>query len=185
MVVLASKSPRRRELLKQIVDDFISTSSDIDESLSNKDTPLETCLDISKRKAYAVKDNYPHDLIITADTIVVIDNTIIGKPKDENDAKRILNLLSGKTHEVITCYTLLKEDKMINHYVKSYVTFNELSPSLIDEYVASKSPLDKAGAYGVQDNEKYHIIKDFIGSMTNIMGLPVDELRKDFELINK
>ena len=184
MVILASSSPRRRELMKQITSDYKIITADIDEDKSYNLSPLEAVLEIARRKGEKVKQDHPHDLILSADTIVVLDNEIIGKPKDEEDAKRILKHLSNKEHEVITAYCLFKEDKLIEHYVTSKVLFYELSDKLIDEYVKTGSPLDKAGAYGVQDNEKYPIVKRITGSIDNVIGFPVKEIKEDFCKIN-
>lgn len=183
MMILASASPRRRELLKQVTNDFRIIVSDIDEERSYVLPPLEAVLDIAKRKGLKVHNEYPHDLVISADTIVVLDNKIIGKPIDKEDAKRILRKLSGRTHEVITAYCLFKEDKFIERYVSSKVVFNELSDRLIEEYVESESPLDKAGAYGAQDNDKFPIVKQVIGSTTNVIGFPIEEIKNDLEKI--
>ena len=180
MVILASASPRRRELLKQIVDDFEIITADIDEEISYVLSPLDAVKDIARRKGEKIHLEHPHDLVISADTIVVLDNKIIGKPIDENDAKKILRELSGKIHRVITAYCLFKEEKFIEHYVISTVEFNNLSDELINRYVASGSPLDKAGAYGVQDNDKFPIVKEVKGSMTNVIGFPVEEIKEDF-----
>lgn len=181
MIVLASASPRRRELLKQIVTDFQVTTSDINEEESYVLPPLEAVLDIAKRKGLNIIDKYPNDIVISADTIVVLDDEIIGKPVDENDAKRILKKLSNREHKVITAYCLFKEDKMIENYVVSKVQFYKLSDELIDKYVATGSPLDKAGAYGVQDNKDFPIVKSIIGSVDNVIGFPVKEIKEDLE----
>ena len=183
MVILASSSPRRRELMKQITVDYKIITSDIDEEKSYSLSPLEAVLDIAKRKGECVRKDHPHDLVISADTIVVLNNEIIGKPKDEEDAKRILRKLSNNKHEVITAYCLFKEDIFIEKYVSSYVVFNYLSDELIDRYIKTKSPPDKAGAYGVQDNNEYHIIKEVIGSIDNVIGFPVKEIKEDFDKI--
>ena len=179
--ILASKSPRRKELMKFISSDFLIAVEDIDEESSYKLTPIEAVQDIAKRKGEAVDSLYPNDLIISADTIVVLDNQIIGKPIDEEDAKRILKLLSGKTHYVYTGYRVKYLNKEVVNIIKSEVIFNELSDELIDRYVASKSPLDKAGAYGVQDNDTYPIIKKVIGSSDNVVGFPVKEIKESIK----
>ena len=176
--VLASKSPRRKELMKLISSSFIVTSEDINEESSYKLTPIEAVKDISIRKGEAVEKSYPDDLIISADTIVVLDNQIIGKPKDEEDAKKILKLLSNKSHYVYTGFTVRYKDKKVTSVVETIVNFNELSDELIDRYVASGSPLDKAGAYGIQDNDKFPIIKNIIGSLDNVVGFPVKEIKE-------
>ena len=180
MVILASASPRRRELLKQIVNDFKIITADIDEEISYVLSPLDAVKDIAKRKGEKIHFEYPNNLVISADTIVVLDNKIIGKPIDAEDAKKILRELSGKIHQVITAYCLFQGDKFIEHCVISTVEFNELSDELIDKYVASGSPLDKAGAYGVQDNDLFPIVKEVKGSMTNVIGFPVEEIKEDF-----
>ena len=176
--ILASKSPRRKELMKLISSDFLVAVEDIDEESSYKLSPIEAVQDIAKRKGEAVDNLYPNDLIISADTIVVINNKIIGKPVDASDAKRILKELSGKSHYVHTGFRVKYLDKEIIRVVTSEVVFNELSDELIDKYVASKSPLDKAGAYGVQDNNTYPIIKKVIGSVDNVIGFPVKEIKE-------
>ena len=179
--ILASKSPRRKELMKIISSDFLIAVEDIDEDSSYKLAPIEAVKDIAKRKGEAVDKYYPNDLVISADTIVVIDNQIIGKPKDKEDAKRILRMLSNKSHYVYTAYRLKYLNKELINIVASEVIFNELNEDLIDKYVASGSPLDKAGAYGVQDNDVYPIIKKVIGSVDNVIGFPVKEIKVDIE----
>ena len=180
--ILASKSPRRKELMKFISSDFLIAVEDIDEESSYKYSPIEAVKDIAKRKGEAVYNYYPDDLVISADTIVVLDNQIIGKPIDELDAFNILKRLSGKTHQVYTGYAIHYLDKSIVNYVKSDVTFNELSDELIRSYIKSGSPMDKAGAYGAQDNDrKYPIIKNIIGSYDNVIGFPVKEIKEDID----
>ena len=183
MVILASASPRRKELMKEITSDFTIITSDIDEDKSYSLPPLEAVLDIAKRKGLKVQENHPQDLIISADTIVVLNNKIIGKPKDAEDAVKILRELSNKTHEVITAFCMFKGDKFIERYVVSKVEFNNLSDELIKAYVATGSPLDKAGAYGVQDNDHFPIVKKVTGSMSNVIGFPVDEIKEEFAKI--
>ena len=180
MLILASKSPRRKQLLKEdITDDFEIIVSDIDEEKSYIYSPIEAVRDIAYRKGEKIHLGHYDDTVISADTIVVLSSLIIGKPTSKLDAKRILRLLSNKTHQVITAYAIFKKDKMILNHVISEVTFNELNETLIDEYVQSGSPLDKAGAYGVQDNEKFHIIKEIKGSVKNVIGFPSEEIKND------
>lgn len=183
MIILASASPRRRELMKQITNDYEIITSDIDEETSYSFSPLEAVLDIAKRKGEKVFSSHQDDIVISADTIVVLDNQIIHKPVDAEDAKRILRLLSDRTHEVITAYCIFSKDQFIEKYVVSKVSFNKLDDKLINDYVATGSPLDKAGAYGVQDNEKYPMIKTVIGSVDNVIGFPVREIKEDLETI--
>lgn len=175
-IILASQSPRRKELLKKIVEDFEIIPANIDESAF----PLE---DIAFEKAKVIAKKYKDALIISADTSVVIQGDVLGKPKDAQDAKRMLNLLSDKMHEVITYYSIYSYASKINvrQKVVTEVMFNKLSKELIDSYVASLSPLDKAGAYGIQDRE-YNLVKFINGDEDNVIGLPVASLKKD--LIN-
>ena len=157
---------------------------EIDESLSffNHSDVRDIVKDIATRKCLKVSNDRPHDLVIAADTVVVIDNQIIGKPKDKEDAARMLKTLSNKTHYVYTGYAINKDDKLVTGVVETEVVFNELSEELINRYVASGSPLDKAGAYGYQDNEQYPLIKKIIGSHHNVIGFPTEEIKED---INK
>ena len=180
--MLASKSPRRKNLMKQISSDFLVVSEDIDEESSYNLSPKEAVKDIAKRKGEVVYKSYPNDLVISADTIVVLDNEIIGKPINEEDAYKILTKLSNKTHYVYTGYAIHYKDKTIIDVVESKVTFNNLSPELIKEYIKTGSPMDKAGAYGVQDNNQFKIIKNITGSIDNVVGFPVKEIK---ESINK
>ena len=177
--ILASKSPRRKELMKLISSDFDIATEDIDEESSYLLSPIDAVKDIAKRKGEAVDKLYPCDLIISADTIVVLDNQIIGKPKDEEDAIRILKELSDKVHYVYTAYRVKYLNKEIINYVETKVIFNKLDDDLIKRYVSSGSPLDKAGAYGAQDNDKFPIIKEVIGSYVNVIGFPVKEIKED------
>ena len=180
MVILASASPRRRELLKTITSDFTIITADIDEDKSYVLSPLDAVRDIAKRKGEKIHAEHYDDLVISADTIVVHKGKIIGKPVDVNDAKRILKELSNDVHEVITAYCLFKGNKFIEKHVISKVIFRPLDDLLIEEYVKSGSPLDKAGAYGVQDNDKFPIIEKVIGSVNNVIGFPIEEIEKDF-----
>lgn len=184
--ILASKSPRRKDLMKFISSDFLVAVEDINEEISYRYSPIEAVMDIARRKGEAVYAYYPDDLVISADTIVVLNNKIIGKPIDKEDAKRILRELSGKAHYVYTGYAIHYLDKIIVNYVRSGVVFNELSEELIDEYVATGSPLDKAGAYGAQDSDlTYPIIKNIIGSYDNVIGFPTKEIKEDIEKLIK
>ena len=174
MFILASKSPRRKELLKEIIPEFKIVPSNVDEfKYSLNELSLVKALEIAK--------DYPNDIIISADTIVILNNKVFGKPQSKEEAFTMLKELSDKTHEVKTIYTVFSEKLNLSHtrVITSKVYFNKLSDELINKYIASGSPLDKAGAYGVQDNNEFHIISHIEGSYTNIVGLPVDELRQD------
>lgn len=176
MFILASKSPRRAELTKKLVDDFIIIVPDIDENIPVS-IPSDTAKIISKYKAYKIFADYPTATVLACDTIVVIDGELMGKPKDATDAKRMLRKLSGKKHHVISGFTLLSPEQEINKNVVTEVYFNDLSDELIDAYIKSGSPFDKAGAYGIQD-ETFNLVRKINGSYFNVMGLPVEELAK-------
>ena len=184
MVILASASPRRKQLMKELFPSFTIIVPEIDESLSFKNhTDVQDIVkDIACRKCEKVSKDHPNDLVVAADTVVVIENEIIGKPKDKEDAYKMLKKLSGKTHYVYTGYAISKDNKRIVKTVETKVLFNELSDELINSYIASGSPLDKAGAYGYQDNEQYPLIKKIIGSHHNVIGFPTEEIKED---INK
>lgn len=176
MFILASKSPRRQELLKKIVPSFDIIVPNIDENILIS-IPSDTAKIISKLKAYKIFQAYPEATVLACDTIVVIDDLLLGKPKDKEDAKRMLRLLSGRKHHVISGFTLVSPTFEINRNVVTEVYFNELSDAQIDAYIESGSPFDKAGAYGIQD-ESYKLVRSINGSYYNVMGLPVEDLQK-------
>ena len=179
--ILASSSPRRKELMKEISSSFVIDVSHADESVDDNIKPINAVKIIAKRKGEAVISRHPHDLVISADTIVDLNNEIIGKPIDMDDAKKMLKKLSGKAHLVHTAYCLFLEGRVFIDTVTSEVLFNNLSDELINNYVESKSPLDKAGAYGVQDNEKFPLVKEIKGSVTNVIGFPVEDIKEAIE----
>jgi septum formation protein len=176
MLILASGSPRRRELLKKITPDFQVVISDVDEKSirgNNRDLPVK----ISQMKAYAVFQKYPEDTILASDTIVLIDQDVVGKPIDQEDAKNILRKLSGREHLVITGYTIICKEYELSRRVISKVFFNTLSEDLIDRYAKTGSPMDKAGAYGIQDKD-FQLVHHIEGSYDNIMGFPTEDIAK-------
>ena len=174
-VILASNSPRRQELLAGLDIDFeVKTLPDIEESYPETLEKEEIPVYVAKQKAYAYREYLEEDtLLITADTIVWLNGNVYGKPKNEQEAKLMLQILSGQTHEVITgvCLTGLKKQK--SFYVSSKVKFAELQEDEIDYYVEKYKPYDKAGAYGVQEWIGYIGVEKLEGSFYNIMGLPV------------
>jgi septum formation protein len=177
-IYLASKSPRRRKLLKQLNLKFKSFSVDIDESLHKKENPSDAVIRLSKEKLESAKNIIDNGIIITADTIVVLGKKIIGKPADKKDAFRILKLLSGKTHIVYTGYSVYNSynGKTITEYEKTKVTFRILTIDEINEYIKGGSPMDKAGAYGIQDDFGAVFIKKIDGCYYNVVGLPLAKL---------
>ena len=183
MVILASASPRRKQLMKELVPSFVIVVPEIDESSSfkNHHNVQDIVKDIAQRKCTKISKEHPNDLVIAADTVVVIENEIIGKPKDQDDAYKMLRKLSGKTHYVYTAYVISKGKKTISNVVETKVVFNVLSDELINSYIASGSPLDKAGAYGYQDNDNFPIVKSIDGSYHNVIGFPIEEIKEDLK----
>jgi len=174
-IVLASNSPRRRELLSGLDIDYkVKTLPDIEESypagLTKEDIPVH----IARQKAEAYRAYLQEDtLLITADTIVWLHGSVYGKPNDEADARRMLRLLSGNTHEVVTGVCLTSKTKQQTFFAVSEVKFANLSDEEIAYYVARYKPYDKAGAYGVQEWIGYIGVESLKGSFYNVMGLPV------------
>jgi septum formation protein len=171
-LILASQSPRRRELLSLIEIPFNTINPQVDESL-NSEMPLSKAVeDLAYRKAINVLEKYPQAIILAADTIVVLDGEVLGKPIDTADAKRMLKTLSGKSHEVITGVCILSNEVKKIFSSKTIVKFYELSDELIDSYVATSAPMDKAGAYGIQDKGAL-FVKSIQGDYYTVMGLPL------------
>ncbi len=169
-------------LLSEICKDFIVLSSDVDESSSYNLPYLECVKDLAKKKAQKIFDNHKDDVVIGADTIVVFNDKIIHKPIDEQDAYHILKMLSNNEHLVLTAYCICYKDKQIVKVVTSKVKFFKLNDDTIYKYIREKKPLDKAGAYGIQDSSKeYPIVESFTGSYTNIVGLPIESLYRDLK----
>lgn len=175
MIILASQSPRRKELLHKLVDDFKIVPADVDEHI---DVPIEELPKAAAMlKARTIKKMYPNDDVLGCDTVVIIDNKLLGKPVDEQDAYNMLKELSGKEHLVISGYAFLGKDKTVSRSVTTVVRFNELSDELIYKYIKSGSPMDKAGAYGIQDLE-FNLVKSIDGSLDNVIGLPTEDIKK-------
>ena len=175
MIILASESPRRRELIKKITKEFTVIPANIDESVLHIpacDLPGE----LSKLKAYDVFAKYPNDKVLACDTVVIIDGQILGKPHSKEEASKMLHQLSGRKHVVISGYTLISKEKEVTRTVRTYVYFNKLSDELIDKYITSGSPMDKAGAYGIQDKE-FDLVSHIEGSFDNVIGLPVEDIK--------
>ena len=190
MIILASRSPRRQQILKQVGIKYIVDPATIEEDLTLNLPPRKLVKYLSKQKAAAVAKRHKNKIILAADTIIVINNEIIGKPKDKSDAKRILKLLSGKVHHVITGYTIIKPNPLtfrgskatersrfqaITNSVISKVYFKKLTNQEIDDYIATGEPMDKAGAYGIQSRGAL-FIKKISGDYFNIVGLPIGEI---------
>ena len=175
-LILASKSPRRKDILNKAGFSFEILDAnfpEVDVALH----PIETAVNNALGKARsAFKAVYSNDsVVLGADTVVYFNDTLLGKPTDENHARLMLKTLSGIVHSVVTGYAIVYKDKEITGYSQSKVTFNKLSKALIESYVQSGSPMDKAGAYGIQDD--FPIVKSYDGSLSNIIGLPIEEIK--------
>ena len=179
-IILASASPRRRELLSGLGIDFeVRTLAGIDESYPEHLQGETIAAYISKAKAEAYRPTLAsNDLVITADTIVSIDGQVLGKPANEADARRMLQLLSGRTHEVVTGVTLMSQSQQQTFTATTSVAFAPLTEAEITHYVTHYRPLDKAGAYGIQEWIGMIAVESIQGSYFNVMGLPVQRLYK-------
>ena len=182
-IILASGSPRRKELMKGLGLDFeVRLVAGIDESFPEGLTGEEIARTISRKKADAYRATLADDeLLITADTIVYLDGTVLGKPHDEDNARRMLHLLSGRTHQVITGVTLMTTGRTRTFDSVSHVTFSPLTDEEIDHYVREFRPLDKAGAYGIQEWIGFIGVERIEGSYFNVMGLPVQRLYRELK----
>ena len=177
ILVLASSSPRRIEILKKLGLQFIVRKSEINEVRFKDETPERYVIRIAFEKAYNVAKKYNENTVIGADTIVLIDGEILGKPKNKSEAKNMLMKLSGREHKVLTGLCLLnsKSKKILKKVVKSLVIIKELTSEEIESYIKTGEPLDKAGSYAIQGIGAF-MVKEIHGSYTNVVGLPVCEL---------
>jgi len=173
-VILASQSPRRKELLGLLNIPFTIRVADIDETMDESLPVAQAVAQLSRRKAAAITADSA-DIIIAADTVVVCDDAVLGKPKDEADAYRMLRMLSGRKHQVMTGLTVLQGEKVISHTEITDIYFRELSDKEILSYIASGDPMDKAGAYGIQNGAALFVEK-VCGDYFNVVGLPVCRL---------
>lgn len=178
-IILASKSPRRQELLKLMGIDFTVVLKDVDESYPSGLTPEQIAVYISEKKARAFDESISNEIVITADTIVSLDGSILGKPETKNHAFEMLSALSGKRHEVITGVSLLKDHNLHSFYELSEVFFKPLKPEEINYYITTCQPMDKAGAYGIQEWIGMIAVEKIIGSYSNIVGLPTHRLYRE------
>lgn len=181
-ILLASASFRRRELLTQLGVQY----SLVKPSQEDEVVPSDICVeDVSEylacQKSNAYKDLKDNDLLITADTTVIVDNRILGKPKDYSDAFQMLRLLSGKTHSVVTGVCLRSVDKVVSFSVKTDVTFSKLDDEEIRFYIENYKPFDKAGAYGIQEWIGKVAVEGINGSFYNVVGLPVQRLYRELK----
>ncbi len=174
-IFLASGSPRRKKLLHQLNLKFEVLPVDIDESRKGSETPVKMVKRLAVEKLSRARKQVDTGIIISADTIVVLDAEILGKPRTEAEAKKMLRKLSGKTHIVYTGFAVHNSvnDKTITDYEKTLVTFRKLGEKEIDNYIKTGSPMDKAGAYGIQDDFGAVFVKKINGDYYNVVGLPI------------
>lgn len=171
-VILASESPRRRELLSSLGINYTTCSSQIEEVFDTSKTLEEALMQVAYDKAAAVAENYPNDVILGADTIVVIDHQVLGKPHSNEEARAMLKKLSGREHRVLTATAILYKGESERHIEETLVTFYELDNEIIDWYIATKESRDKAGAYGIQGKGSI-LVKKIVGDYYNVVGLPL------------
>ena len=180
-VILASASPRRQELIKLIFDSVEILPADCDETLPEGIGAREAVEYLSKIKNEAsAKLTEKENLVISADTVVSVDNEILGKPVDKEDARRMISLLSGKVHQVYTGVTISLNGKAKTFSEKTDVEFFDLTENEIEEYISSKEPYDKAGAYGIQGKAGL-LIKGINGDYYNVVGFPIARLKREIE----
>lgn len=181
-IILASNSPRRRELLERIgIREFHIVSPDVDESVEAGLSPADMVERLSRRKAQAVAGRVPAgSLVIAADTVVALDGAVLGKPRSEADAFAMLSALSGREHHVYTGVTVVRGDRALTEHEETAVAFRDVGPEEIRAYVATGEPMDKAGAYGVQGKGAL-LVERLDGDFFNVMGLPVMRLGRMLE----
>jgi len=177
MMILASKSPRRKELLSMLGLDFTVQTADIDETMDPALTVEQAVAAVCRNKAEAVGRTAPGQLVLAADTVVVVDDRILGKPATEGEAAEMLHALSGRRHRVLTAFCLWRDGVREEHVEETFLRFRPLSDREIASYIATGSPMDKAGAYGIQDQAAV-FAEALEGDYYNVMGLPLCALTK-------
>lgn len=185
-IILASQSPRRRELLKKMDISFSVRNIDISEEIYNEENPQDYVLRMAETKAAEGARTEKNALVIGADTIVCIDNEILGKPKDKEDAAKILNKIQGRKHFVFTGVSLNLDngEKVVSFIEKTEVNFAKMSREEILNYIETGEPMDKAGAYGIQDKGAL-FVKSINGCFYNVMGLPVRRIYEELNILIK
>ena len=181
-LVLASKSPRRQALLKLLQLPFRILTAETGEDFEPSRSPKEIVTELAMRKGKAVCNLYPAEtadkLVLAADTIVVLDGDVLNKPNDENHAFEMLSKLQGRTHEVFTGFALMRGKEVVTEFERTAVTFAPMSADEIRTYIRTAKPLDKAGAYGIQDDFGACFIERIEGCYYNVVGLPLAKLYK-------
>lgn len=171
-IVLASSSPRRLDILKQHKLDIEVIPSNIIEMQRENEKAEQVAMSLAFQKALSISTDRPDKVVLGADTIVVLGNTILGKPDDKKDAFKILNSLNNRTHRVITGISIIKGNKKIIDYESTLVKFKKISKDQITKYINTGEPMDKAGAYGIQGHGKI-LVEKIDGSYSNVVGLPI------------
>ncbi len=181
-VTLASQSPRRKELLRLITDDFSVITADVDETVDHALPVHETVMNLARKKALAVAEKHKESIVIGADTVVVLGDKILGKPRNREHAYEMLKALSGNTHMVLTGVCIAHNESIKSFYVSSNVKFYDLTDEEIIAYIETGEPDDKAGAYGIQGKGSL-LVEKIDGDYFNIVGLPVAELNRKLKLL--
>ena len=174
-IILASASPRRKELLGNVLEYFEVIPSKCEEIVPKNCDPFSVAEILAKQKATDIYNRYSDCLVIGADTCVIVDNKILGKPKDKDDARNMITLLSGKTHFVVTGCCIIKGNKTETFSEITEVVFHNLTSNEIEEYINTSEPYDKAGAYGIQGKGAL-LVKKINGDYFNVVGLPISTL---------
>ena len=177
-IILASASPRRKELLSLAGVEFTVKVADVDEVIPENASPDEVVMSLAMQKAQAVAKENADSIVIGSDTVVALDGVILGKPKNEENAAEMLRTLSGRSHTVYTGVAIIHGEKTKVFCEATEVVFNELSEEEILRYVATKEPMDKAGAYGIQ-GKGCVLVEKIVGDYFNVVGLPVSKLYRE------
>lgn len=175
-LILASKSPRRKEILEKAGFIFSVQTADTEEDYPTTLAKREIAIYLAEKKARAFLNTVKDEIVITADTTVIIDNEILEKPKDAQEAKSMLKKLSAKRHEVVTGVAILKDGKISSFSDTTFVYFNEMSDAVIADYILNHQPFDKAGSYGIQEGIGLTHIERLEGSYFTVMGLPIHKI---------
>ncbi len=181
-IILASKSPRRQELMSRITRDFEVIVSDAEEYIPQGMPAAEVPVFLAAYKAGAVAQNHHDRIVIGADTVVILDGQVMGKPKDADDAARMLHALSGCEHIVVTGCCIIRGTHWVTFSKATRVRFYPLSDAEIVEYIATGEPFDKAGAYGIQGQGSL-LVEGIDGDFFNVMGLPIAELKRELDAV--
>lgn len=176
-IILASASPRRRELMGIITPDFTAVSIDADETLPDNINPLTASEYLAEIKASAAAEKFPDSIVIGCDTTVICGSEILGKPKNKEECRRFMNMLSGRTHQVATGCCIIAKNRKTSFTEITEVTFRQLSAKEIEEYISTDEPYDKAGGYGIQGKASL-LIEKINGDYFNVVGLPVSRLNQ-------